>query len=145
VGTTSSSSPRATSRRGTFDPTTQDLSFVLRDDQGLVVNALVPGGNPGWTASATEITYADPAGTFGGVTSVSLRATPAFGTAFRATARIRTSLAAAADARTATAVLRIGTIAGATRRRARQPGRTSPARDARSRERAPPCASGGPR
>jgi len=91
-----------------FDPTTQDLSFVFRDDQGLVVNALVPSGSAGWTSSATEIAYADPAGTFGGVTSVSLRATPAFGTAFRATVRIRTSLAAAADARTGTAVLRIG-------------------------------------
>jgi hypothetical protein len=91
-----------------FDPTTQDLSFVFRDDQGLVVNALVPSGSAGWTSSATEIAYADPAGTFGGVTSVSLRGTPAFGTAFRATVRIRTSLAAAADARTGTAVLRIG-------------------------------------
>ena len=92
----------------TFDPTTEDLSFVFRDDDGLVVSATIPGGSPGYTAGPTAITFSDPSGTHGGITSVSLRATTTFPTSFRAQVRIRAGVGAAAGARTGTAVLRIG-------------------------------------
>jgi hypothetical protein len=93
---------------GTFDPVTQDLSFVFRDDGGLVLSAVVPGGSGGWTSSGSEFAYSDPSGTHDGVLAVSLRGSPSFASRFRARVLIRAPLGAAADARTGTAVLRVG-------------------------------------
>jgi hypothetical protein len=83
------------------------VSFVLRDDDRSVLTAVIPGGSPGWTASATDASY-DPAGTHGGVVSVSLRATGSFANRFQTRVRINANVAAGANARTATAVLRVG-------------------------------------
>src|SRR5256885_3403076 len=37
-----------------FDPLTEDVSFVLRDEGGAILTAAIPGGSPGWTATATS-------------------------------------------------------------------------------------------
>jgi len=95
-------------RGGSFDPATEDVSLVVRDDDGSVLAAVIPGGSPGWTASASDATYSDPAGTHGGIVSVSLHATGTFANRFQARVRINASVAAGANARTATAVLRVG-------------------------------------
>lgn len=92
----------------TFDPITEELSFVFRDDQGPIVNAVIPANSPGWTSTGNEKDYADTAGTFGGIVSIAVRATPTFPSRFRVKLRVRTPLAAAADARTGTAVFRVG-------------------------------------
>jgi hypothetical protein len=63
-----------------FDPVSEELSFVFRDDQGTIVNAVIPANSPGWVSSANERDYTDPAGAFGGIVSVALRATPVFST-----------------------------------------------------------------
>ena len=93
---------------GSFDPLAEEVSFVLRDDDGGVLAATIPAGSPGWSSSPTDYTYSDLAGTQGGIVSVSLHATPSFATGFQASVRIRAGLAAAADARAGTAVLRVG-------------------------------------
>jgi len=92
-----------------FDPLTEDVSFVLRDEGGSILTAAIPGGSPGWTATATSYSYSDPAGALGGIVSIFLRATPTFATGFRAVVKVQgRDLGAAADATIATAGLRVG-------------------------------------
>jgi hypothetical protein len=86
----------------TFDPLTEDVSFVFRDDDGLVASALVPASSAGWTAASGSYRYDD------GVVAITLQASPSFATSFRADVRLRSGVGAGADARTGTAVLRVG-------------------------------------
>jgi hypothetical protein len=93
-----------------FDPLTEEVSFALRDDEGGVHAATLPAG-AAWSVNGagTRYLYNDPAGTYGGLVQVDLRAAPSFATTFRALVKLRdANLAAAAGSRTATAVLRIG-------------------------------------
>jgi hypothetical protein len=91
-----------------FNVVTESVSFVFRDDEGLVVQATIPAGAGGWTANGKRITYSDPTGSQDGIVSVVLKATPSFDTSFQARVRIRSSVATAAGTRTGTAVLRVG-------------------------------------
>jgi len=92
-----------------FDPRSEAVSVTLRDDGGTVMTATIPAGSAGWSATAASYTYTDPAGTFGGIMDVRLRATPIFATAFRAVVTLRgRDLGTAADATTGTVVLRVG-------------------------------------
>ncbi len=93
---------------GSFDPAAEEVSFVFRDQGGLVTGGTVPAGDAGWTVTPSSASFSDPAGTFGGIVSITLRPTPSFAQRFRAQVRLRSSLSAAADARTGTAVLRVG-------------------------------------
>src|SRR5439155_24473613 len=77
-----------------FDPSTQELSFVFRSDQGPVLAATVPANSPGWTLGTQEIAYSDPAGTNGGIVGITLRTATSFADKFRATVDVRASVAA---------------------------------------------------
>ncbi len=100
----------------TFDPRTEEVALTLRDENGLVHQAVIPAGSGGWTArpatgAPTKYVFRDRAGTHGGVTKVVLRAIDAtgFAGAFRADVKLqRTTLADAVDAAYMRHNLRVG-------------------------------------
>jgi len=96
-------------RGGTFDPLTEEASFVVRDDAGLLHAGTIPAGSPGWSGGGTSFMYSDPAGTFGDVVRIQLGGSPSVAAGFKAAVQVRNaSLGTLPDTRTATAILRIG-------------------------------------
>jgi hypothetical protein len=91
----------------TFDPRTEDVNVVLRDDGGVVYQGTIPANSPGWTAVPGRFTYGNTAGTIDGLVRINLQGNLAG--LFHAEVSVRNvSLAAAADARTATLSVRVG-------------------------------------
>ena len=93
----------------TFDPLTEDVNLVVRDQGGLVYAAVIPGGTSGWTSGTGAFTFTDATGAIGGITSVELTTDTTFADAFSVRVRVRGSdVTAAADSQTATTTVRIG-------------------------------------
>ena len=99
-----------------FDPRTEALSLVLRDQSGLIHDTTIPAGDGHWIARPASLPsrfiYRDGLGTHGGITRILLRAgnpQAGFGAFFRADVRLKNAdLTGAANATAATATLRIG-------------------------------------
>jgi hypothetical protein len=90
-----------------FDPRTEEVSFVVRDDGGLVHAAVIPAGAPEWTTSGGTFVYTDAAGSHDRLTRIELAGS--VGGRFKARVQLAAAnLSDAANARTATAALRIG-------------------------------------
>ena len=93
----------------TFNPVTEDVSVVLRDDSQLFYLGRISAGSPHWSASAGRYLYLDPAGSNDGIVSIDLRAVPGFGGPFKAAIEVGTAnLGAAATTRDAFLTLRVG-------------------------------------
>jgi hypothetical protein len=98
----------------TFDPLTEDVGVIVRDQSGVVHTAVIPAGSPGWhvrplTGPAEKYSYRDSAGTLGGITKIVLRNATGFGGPFRADVKIKdANLSAASDASAVTVNLRVG-------------------------------------
>jgi hypothetical protein len=62
-----------------FDPRSEAVELVLRDETGLVHAALVPAGSRGWSSGADGgLVYEDPAGRRGGLRRLALGGAPEF-------------------------------------------------------------------
>ena len=79
---------------------------MFRDQDGKIAGGTIPAGST-WTGSGSVLSYSDPAGTNGGIVSITIRPAP-LAPAYRVQVRMRTGLASAANARTGTAVFRVG-------------------------------------
>jgi hypothetical protein len=90
-----------------FDPLAEEVSLVLRDRDGAVMQQTIPAGDPGWRRTAGGWVYERPAGAAHDVALVKLfdRTATRFRTRWRATPG---SLDAAEDAQTLETILRVG-------------------------------------
>src|SRR5262249_10834967 len=71
-----------------FDPSTEAVSLVVRDQTGLVYAGTIPAGAPGWTGGGDALTYVDQGGANNGIVKVEINGTPSLGTGFRTVVRV---------------------------------------------------------
>lgn len=90
----------------TFDPTSEEVSVVVRDEDTLFYQGTIPAGSANWSSDPKGYVYADPSGARDGIVRLKLRSAK---DGYAAKARVRDMrLAFPADTRTGTAVLRVG-------------------------------------
>jgi len=92
-----------------FNPVSEDVHVVVRDDSQLFYLGRISAGSPHWSATAGRYRYTDPAGSNDGIVSIDLRGIGGLGGLFKATIGVRNAnLGAAATTRDAFVTLRIG-------------------------------------
>jgi len=94
-----------------FDPTSEAVDVVIRDDSSAVHVARIPAGDAHWsTPKPTNSVFRDKLGTFGSVTRINLKADGSFTNQFRTEVKLYmpVDLETLAATSTTTTVIRIG-------------------------------------